>query len=75
MIDKGPGVVVHPGRGHHEDTLSVRLAPLLAGGEAERAGIAGKAGSLEKGKCADVLVLDRKLAVKRVFVGGAEFGR
>ena len=39
MIDKGPGVVVHPGRGHHEDTLSQRLAPLLAGGEAERAGI------------------------------------
>ncbi len=39
VIDKGPGVVVHPGRGHHEDTLSVRLAPLLAGGEAERAGI------------------------------------
>ena len=39
VIDKGPGVVVHPGRGHHEDTLSERLAPLLAGGEAERAGI------------------------------------
>jgi 23S rRNA pseudouridine1911/1915/1917 synthase len=39
VIDKGPGVVVHPGRGHHEDTLSQRLAPLLAGGEAERAGI------------------------------------
>jgi len=41
---------------------------------AERAGIAEKAGSLEKGKWADVLVLDRKLAVKRVFVGGEEFG-
>ena len=39
VIDKGPGVVVHPGRGHHEDTLAQRLAPLLAGGEAERAGI------------------------------------
>jgi 23S rRNA pseudouridine1911/1915/1917 synthase len=39
VIDKGPGVVVHPGRGHREDTLSQRLAPLLAGGEAERAGI------------------------------------
>ena len=39
VIDKGPGVVVHPGRGHHEDTLSQRLAPLLGGGEAERAGI------------------------------------
>jgi len=39
VIDKGPGVVVHPGRGHHDDTLAQRLAPLLAGGEAERAGI------------------------------------
>ena len=39
VIDKGPGVVVHPGRGHHEDTLAQRLAPLLAGGEQERAGI------------------------------------
>jgi 23S rRNA pseudouridine1911/1915/1917 synthase len=39
VIDKGPGVVVHPGKGHHRDTLSQRLAPLLAGGEADRAGI------------------------------------
>ncbi len=42
VIDKGPGLVVHPGRGHHEDTLSqilggVGLGP--AGGDAERAGI------------------------------------
>jgi len=40
---------------------------------AERAGIARKVGSLEKGKAADVLVLDKKLTVKRVFVGGQEF--
>jgi 23S rRNA pseudouridine1911/1915/1917 synthase len=39
VIDKGPGLVVHPGRGHREDTLSQLLAPLLAGGETERAGI------------------------------------
>jgi 23S rRNA pseudouridine1911/1915/1917 synthase len=39
MIDKGAGLVVHPGRGHREDTLSQLLAPLLAGGDAERAGI------------------------------------
>jgi 23S rRNA pseudouridine1911/1915/1917 synthase len=39
VIDKGPGVVVHPGRGHREDTLSQQLAPLLAGGDPERAGI------------------------------------
>jgi N-acetylglucosamine-6-phosphate deacetylase len=40
---------------------------------AERAGVARKVGSLEKGKFADLLVLDRKLAVKRVFIGGEEF--
>ena len=40
---------------------------------AERVGIARKVGSLEKGKLADVLVLDKKLAVKRVFIGGREF--
>ncbi len=39
VVDKDPGVVVHPARGHHEDTLAQLLAPLLAGGEAERAGI------------------------------------
>jgi 23S rRNA pseudouridine1911/1915/1917 synthase len=39
VVDKGPGLVVHPARGHREDTLSQLLAPLLAGGEPERAGI------------------------------------
>jgi 23S rRNA pseudouridine1911/1915/1917 synthase len=39
VIDKGAGLVVHPGRGHREDTLSQILAPLTAGGEPERAGI------------------------------------
>jgi 23S rRNA pseudouridine1911/1915/1917 synthase len=39
VIDKGPGLVVHPGRGHRQDTLSQLLAPLLAGGDPERAGI------------------------------------
>jgi 23S rRNA pseudouridine1911/1915/1917 synthase len=39
VIDKGAGLVVHPGRGHREDTLSQLLAPVLAGGEPERAGI------------------------------------
>jgi 23S rRNA pseudouridine1911/1915/1917 synthase len=39
VVDKGPGVVVHPGRGHREDTLAQLLAPLVAGGEEERAGI------------------------------------
>jgi 23S rRNA pseudouridine1911/1915/1917 synthase len=39
VIDKGPGLVVHPARGHREGTLSQLLAPQLAGGEPERAGI------------------------------------
>ena len=39
VVDKGAGVVVHPARGHRDGTLSQLLAPLLAGGEAERAGI------------------------------------
>jgi 23S rRNA pseudouridine1911/1915/1917 synthase len=39
VIDKGPGLVVHPARGHREDTLAQQLAPLLAGGDAERTGI------------------------------------
>ncbi len=39
VIDKGPDLVVHPARGHRERTLSQMLGPLLAGGEAERAGI------------------------------------
>jgi 23S rRNA pseudouridine1911/1915/1917 synthase len=39
VVEKGPGLVVHPARGHRADTLSQLLAPLLAGGEPERAGI------------------------------------
>jgi 23S rRNA pseudouridine1911/1915/1917 synthase len=39
VVDKGPGLVVHPARGHRQETLAQLLAPLLAGGEPERAGI------------------------------------
>ena len=39
VIDKGAGVVVHPARGHREGTLSQLLAPMIAGGDPERAGI------------------------------------
>ncbi len=48
VVDKAAGVVVHPARGHREDTLSQLLAPLLPvggrcggelGAEAERAGV------------------------------------
>ena len=33
VVDKGAGVVVHPARGHRQDTLAQLLAPLLAVGE------------------------------------------
>jgi 23S rRNA pseudouridine1911/1915/1917 synthase len=39
VIDKSPGLVVHPARGHREDTLAQMLAPSVSGGEPERAGI------------------------------------
>ncbi len=50
----------------------VRMASLTP---AERTGMGKVCGSLEKGKQADVLVLDKKLGVRRVFVGGVEVGR
>jgi 23S rRNA pseudouridine1911/1915/1917 synthase len=39
VIDKPAGVVVHPARGHRTGTLAQALAPLVAGGDSERAGI------------------------------------
>lgn len=42
VVDKAPGVVVHPAKGHREDTLSQLLAAASAapaGGDPERAGI------------------------------------
>lgn len=45
----------------------IRMASLTP---AERAGVADEVGSLAPGKHADVLVLDRRLQVKRVFLGG-----
>jgi 23S rRNA pseudouridine1911/1915/1917 synthase len=40
VVDKPPGVVVHPARGHREGTLSQALAGVAGGGdEPERAGI------------------------------------
>ena len=48
----------------------VRMASLTP---AERVGLADETGSLEIGKRADVLVLDRQLHVRRVFMDGQEF--
>jgi 23S rRNA pseudouridine1911/1915/1917 synthase len=39
VIDKEPRLVVHPARGHREQTLSQLLAGRLSGGDPERAGI------------------------------------
>jgi 23S rRNA pseudouridine1911/1915/1917 synthase len=39
VVDKGAGLVVHPGRGHPEGTLAQLLAGSARGGEAQRAGI------------------------------------
>lgn len=47
----------------------VRMASLTP---AERTGIAGRVGSLEAGKRADLVVLDADLQVQRVFVDGVE---
>jgi N-acetylglucosamine-6-phosphate deacetylase len=48
----------------------IRMATLTP---AKRASVARSVGSLEAGKRADVLVLNRKMEIQRVFVGGAEF--
>jgi 23S rRNA pseudouridine1911/1915/1917 synthase len=39
VVDKGPGLVVHPARQHREATLAQLLAGSAAGGDPERAGI------------------------------------
>ncbi len=59
VVDKAPGVVVHPARGHREDTLAQLLAPLLAEpagesaepreGEEPREGAAGTADAERRG--------------------------
>jgi N-acetylglucosamine-6-phosphate deacetylase len=49
---------------------TIRMATLTP---AERVGMDREIGSLEPGKRADVLVLDRSLAVQRVFIDGEEF--
>jgi 23S rRNA pseudouridine1911/1915/1917 synthase len=39
IVDKGPGLVVHPARGHREETLAQLLGDSAVGGDPERAGI------------------------------------
>jgi N-acetylglucosamine-6-phosphate deacetylase len=47
----------------------IRMATLTP---AERAGVDRLCGSLQQGKFADLLVLDSRLRVQRVFIGGVE---
>ncbi|GEP45991.1 N-acetylglucosamine-6-phosphate deacetylase [Brevifollis gellanilyticus] len=48
----------------------IRMASLTP---AELTGIAKQTGSIAEGKSADLLLLNRKLEVRRVFIGGQEF--
>jgi 23S rRNA pseudouridine1911/1915/1917 synthase len=72
VVDKAAGVVVHPARGHREDTLSQLLAPLLGGGEPDRAGIVHRldrdtSGLLVVARSEEVLRrLQRALAERRI---------
>ena len=72
VVDKASGVVVHPARGHREETLSQLLGPLAAGGEPERAGIVHRldrdtSGLLVVARSEEVLRrLQRALAERRI---------
>ena len=59
-------------RAHTRGSLAdvIRMASLTP---AERVGLAHEIGSLEVGKRADVVLLDRELNVRRVFIGGVEY--
>jgi 23S rRNA pseudouridine1911/1915/1917 synthase len=77
VVDKGPGLVVHPARGHREDTLAQQLAPLLEDGggdvwDPERPGIVHR---LDRGTSGLLVVarnpeahrrLQRALAQRRI---------
>lgn len=68
----GMDVMVRNMKGMSGATLceTVRMASLTP---AERVGMDREIGSLEPGKRADVIVLDRELRPQRVFIDGAEF--
>ncbi|MEY4941282.1 MAG: hypothetical protein RIQ93_3017 [Verrucomicrobiota bacterium] len=61
---------------HMKEQTSAGVAAAVRMGSltpAERVGFQKSVGSLEVGKKADVLVLDKTLRVKRVYIGGVEF--
>jgi 23S rRNA pseudouridine1911/1915/1917 synthase len=73
VVDKPAGMVVHPARGHREDTLAQLLAGRLAGGaDPERAGIVHRldrdtSGLLVVARSEQVhALLQRELAARRI---------
>ncbi len=70
VLDKAAGVVVHPARGHREDTLSQLLAPQLAGGgDPSRAGIVHR---LDRGTSGLLVVARSDTAHRRLQAALAE---
>jgi 23S rRNA pseudouridine1911/1915/1917 synthase len=67
VVDKGPGLVVHPARGHREDTLAQLLAPMLASDQAgwdpERPGIVHR---LDRGTSGLLVVARNEEAHRRL---------
>jgi len=63
VVDKAAGVVVHPARGHAQGTLAQMLAPWLAGGEHERAGIVHR---LDRDTSGLLVVARSELALRRL---------
>ena len=62
VVDKAPGLVVHPARGHREGTLAQLLAGLAAGGEPGRAGVVHRLDRDTSG----LLVLSRSVEAHRL---------
>lgn len=61
VVDKGPGLVVHPARGHTQGTLAQLLAGSARGGDPERGGIVHRLDRDTSG----LLVVARSEAVHR----------
>jgi 23S rRNA pseudouridine1911/1915/1917 synthase len=73
VVDKPPGLVVHPARGHREDTLSQLLSSVASGGpDPERAGIVHRldrdtSGLLVVARSEEAhRLLQRELAARRI---------
>ncbi len=63
VVDKGPGLVVHPARGHQQGTLAQLLGQSAAGGDPERAGIVHR---LDRGTSGLLIVARSEEAHRRL---------